>query len=172
MVYFTIRYGNRDAHIYYSYANEDFTRLETKPERLSDLGGIDGDITKVGNEYHLFYVGDAKIRHAVSDRLTGGYVAKGRRIDPETVATEAPNVFRRIGSNTYVLMDDVYGARPHNMGFSETEDFVSFRNLGHFNEGAMKTIGFERPKHGAVIPLTSDELKNVAAHWKVEIKLD
>src|SRR6185312_1298536 len=101
MVYFTIRYGNRDAHIYYSYANEDFTRLETKPERLSDLGGIDGDVTKVGNEYHLFYVGDAKIRHAVSDRLTGGYVAKGGRIDPEIVATEAPNVFRRIGSNTY-----------------------------------------------------------------------
>ena len=69
-------------------------------------------------------------------------------------------------------MYDVYGARPNNMGFSETEDFVTWRNLGHFNEGVMKGTNFQRPKHGAVIHLTLDELRAVAAHWQVDIKLD
>jgi hypothetical protein len=36
----------------------------------------------------------------------------------------------------------------------------------------MKTVGFERPKHGAVTYLTLDELKAVAKHWKVDVKLD
>jgi hypothetical protein len=58
------------------------------------------------------------------------------------------------------------------MGFSETTDFDTYKNLGRFNEGAMKTTNFTRPKHGAVIHLTLDELKAVAAHWKVDIKLD
>jgi hypothetical protein len=69
-----------------------------------------------------------------------------------------------------VLMYDVYGAG--NMGFSETSDFVTFTNLGRFNEGVMKGTNFNAPKHGGVTYLTLDELKAVAAHWKVDIKLD
>jgi hypothetical protein len=56
------------------------------------------------------------------------------------------------------------------MGFSETGDFVHYRNLGHFNEGAMKGTNFERPKHGAVTYLTADELRAAARYWKVDIK--
>jgi hypothetical protein len=158
--------------MYYSYANDAFTKLETKPERLLNDGGIDGDIVKVGDKYHLHFVSDAKIRHAVSGQLTQGYVSEPRRIDPETVNTEAPNVFKRLGTNTYVLMYDVYGARPNNMGFSETTDFVNYKDILKFNDGVMKTTNFARPKHGAVTYLTLDELKAVAAHWKVNIKLD
>ena len=172
MVYFTIRYNNKNANLYYSYANDDFTRLETKPEMITDIGGIDGDITKVGNKYELFYVGGAKIWHSESDKINGGYKPGDKRIDPETVATEAPNLFKRIGTDTYVLMYDVYGARPNNMGFSETTDFVTYKNIGHFNEGVMKTTNFERPKHGAVTYLTKNELKAIAKYWKVNIKLD
>jgi hypothetical protein len=58
------------------------------------------------------------------------------------------------------------------MGFSETTDFVNFKNIGRFNEGVMKGTNFQRPKHGAVSYMTLDELKAVAAHWKVDIKLD
>jgi hypothetical protein len=58
------------------------------------------------------------------------------------------------------------------MGFSETKDFVTYRDLGHFNEGVMKGTNFEWPKHGAVTHLTLDELRAVAAHWKVDITLD
>jgi hypothetical protein len=172
MVYFTIRYNNKECHMYYSYTDENFTKLETKPERITDIGGLDGDITKVGDKYQLFYVSGAKILHSVSDQINQGYKTDTTRIDPEKVATEAPNVFKRIGTDTYVLMYDVYGARPSNMGFSETTDFVTYRNLGHFNEGVMKTTNFKSPKHGAVTYLTKKELKAIAEHWKVDIKLD
>lgn len=172
MVYFTIRYNNKDAHLYYSYANDDFTKLETIPKRITEIGGIDGDITKVGDKYQLFYVGNARILHSSSDKINEGYKVEGKRIDPETVSTEAPNVFKRIGSNTYVLMYDVYGLRPSNMGFSETTDFVTFKNLGHFNDGVMKAANFTSPKHGAVTYLTKKELKAIADYWKVNIKTD
>lgn len=172
MVYFTIRYNNKECHLYYSYADDDFTKLVTKPERITEIGGLDGDITKVGDKYQLFYVSGAKILHSVSDQINQGYKTDTTRIDPEKVATEAPNVFKRIGTDTYVLMYDVYGARPNNMGFSETTDFITYKNLGHFNEGAMKTTNFKSPKHGAVTYLTKKELKAIAEHWNVEIKMD
>lgn len=172
MVYFTIRYNNKECHMYYSYANDAYTKLETKPERITEIGGIDGDITRVKNKYHMFYVSEAKILHSVSDKINGGYKPEDKRIDPEKVNTEAPNLFRRLGTNTYVLMYDVYGLRPSNMGFSETSDFVNYNNLGHFNEGVMKTTNFTSPKHGAVTYLTKDELKAIANYWKVDIKLD
>ncbi|HOU01272.1 MAG: beta-xylosidase [Bacteroidales bacterium] len=169
MVYFTIRVGNGDCHIYYSYTDDAFTRLETMPVRLYDGGGIDGDITKVKDKYHLFIVSDAKIFHAVSDKLTQGYISEPNRIDPEKVSTEAPNLFRRLGTDRWVLMYDVYGARPNNMGFSETADFVSYTHLGHCNEGVMKTTNFERPKHGAVTHLTMKELKAITDYWNIDI---
>jgi hypothetical protein len=172
MVYFTIRYNNKNANLYWSYANDDFTGLETKPEKIPDIDGIDGDITKVGGKYHLYYVSDAKVYHAVSNNINRGYKSEPNRIDPESVSTEAPNLFKRLGTDKYVLMYDVYGARPNNMGFSETKDFVTYTNVGHFNEGLTKGTNFERPKHGAVTYLTQDELKAVAEHWKVDIKLD
>jgi hypothetical protein len=172
MVYFTIRYGNARANLYFAYADDAFTRLTTTPLMIPNVGGIDGDLTHVGAHWHLFYVGDAQIRHAVSNEITRGYVVEARRIDPESKPTEAPNVFRRLGTDTYVLMYDVYGARPNNMGFSETKDFITYQNIGHFNEGVMSGTNFVRPKHGAVSYLTREELKAVAAHWQVPINLD
>ena len=169
MIYFTIRVGNGDCHMYYSFTDDDFTRIETTPKPIENLEGIDGDITKVGDKFHMYYVSQAKILHAVSDRINTGYKPELKRIDPETVDTEAPNLFKRLGTDTYVLMYDVYGARPNNMGFSETTDFVNYKDIGHFNEGVMKGTNFERPKHGAVIYLTPDELKAIAKHWNIEI---
>jgi hypothetical protein len=172
MVYFTMRYGPHGGDIYYAYADPTFTKLETKPELLAKVDGADGDITKVGDKFELYYVSDAKVRHGVSDRINGGYVMEAQRIDPEKVATEAPTIFKRLGSDTYVLMYDVYGARPNNMGFSETTDFEHYKDLGHFNEGVMKTTNFTSPKHGAVTYVTMDEMKAIKAHWNVDIDLD
>lgn len=168
MVYFTIRYNNKDCHLYYSYANDSFTKLETTPKRITEIGGLDGDITKVGNQYHLFYVSGAKVLYSVSDKINEGFKSDTTRIDPEKVSTEAPNLFKRLGTDTYVLMYDVYGTRPSNMGFSETKDFVTFNNIGHFNNGVMKTTNFTGPKHGAVTYLTKKELKAIAEHWKMD----
>ena len=67
-------------------------------------------------------------------------------------------------------MYDAYGAG--NMGFSETTDFVTFKKLGLFNEGAIKGTNFNHPKHGAVSYLTTAELKAVAEYWKLNLNLN
>ncbi len=169
MVYFTIRIGNTKTNMYYAYTDDAFTKLVTKPELLSEAAGIDGDIIQAGGSFHLHYVTKATVKHGVSSKINGGYEFEDRRIDPETVSTEAPNVFKRLGTNSYVLMYDVYGARPNNMGFSETTDFVTYRNLGRFNEGVIKGTNFVRPKHGAVTYLTQSELNAIAAYWNLDL---
>jgi hypothetical protein len=58
------------------------------------------------------------------------------------------------------------------MGFSETKDFVTYQDIGRFNEVVMKTVHFSQPKHGAVMYLTLDELKAAAKRWNVDIKFD
>ena len=81
--------------MYYSYTDDNFTKLETTPKRITEIVGLDGDITKVGDKYQLYYVSNARILHSVSDKINQGYKADTIRIDPEKVNTEAPNVFRR-----------------------------------------------------------------------------
>lgn len=172
MIYFTMRYRNEANKLYYVYVNEAFDRLESMPQLLFEypdrnISAIDADITKIGDKYHLFYVshdGQAGIKQAVSDRINRDYEYDPRWYDPEPKACEAPNVWKRIGEEKWVLMYDIYGITPHNFGFSETTDFMSFENLGRFNEGVMKATNF-LPKHGAVIHLTREEAERLAAHW-------
>ena len=102
-----------------------------------------------------------EVWQATSNKINEDFKPGGKRVDPENVSTEAPNVFKRIGSDTYVLMYDVYGLRPSNMGFSETTDFITFKNIGRFNEGVMKAANLTSPKHGAVTHLTKKELKAI-----------
>ena len=60
MIYFTMRFGTEQNRLYYVYVNQDFNRIESIPQILfeypSGASAIDGDITKVGDKYHLFYV--------------------------------------------------------------------------------------------------------------------
>ena len=41
--------------------------MQTKLERISETDGIDGDITKVGDRFHLFYVSEGKAKHGGGD---------------------------------------------------------------------------------------------------------
>jgi len=179
MLYFTMRFGNGRNRLYYSYVNDDFNRLLTAPTLLfkhpKDISYIDADITKVWDKYHIFYTphdGTPCIKQAISNKANSGYVYDDKRYDPETGACEGPNVWKRIGEDKWVLMYDVYSARPNNMGFSETSDFVNFTNLGHFNAGVMKTTNFSNPKHGAVIHLTAKEANRLAARWGLDMKFN
>jgi len=176
MVYFTTRTKTQPDHMVYSYADAAFTTLATAPKPLftypvAGKSAIDGDITKVGDRYHLFYVAHdtpGYLRQAVSDKANTGWVFDPAKVDPETVGTEAPNLWRRHGTDTYVLMYDVFGAKPkNNMGFSETTDFVHFKNIGRFNEpgSPMKTTNFANPKHGAVIAITPAEAQRLKDYF-------
>lgn len=175
MLYFTMRFKNGANKLYYTYMNDAFTQMETAPQLLfqypRDITYIDADITKVGNQYRMFYVPHEKgfppgIKQAVSDSLTSGYQYDSTWYDPEPRACEAPTVFKRIGESKWVLVYDIYGINPHNFGFSETTDFKSFIPLGHFNEGVMKATNFASPKHGAFIHLTKKEAKYLEKHWQ------
>ncbi len=173
MVYFTMRFGNGLNRLYYAYANDTFTGLETEPKQLFQYpkfnkNFIDADITHVGDTFHMFYVahdGTPGIKQAVSNKLQEGYQYDDAYYDPEPTACEAPNVWKRIGEEKWVLMYDIYGINPHNFGFSETTDFKTFTNLGRFNEGVMKAVNFSSPKHAAVIHLTLAELDRLEAYY-------
>ena len=61
MIYFTMRFKNEANKLYYVYVNDDFDRIETLPQILFEypnekISAIDGDITKVGDRYRMFYV--------------------------------------------------------------------------------------------------------------------
>lgn len=174
MLYFTMRYGTGMNRLYYAYVDDDFTRFETFPDLLYEYPdkrttAIDGDITRVGDKYHLMYVahdGTPGIKQAVAKDITGPYEFLPDWIDPEPKACEAPNVWKRIGEDKWVLMYDCYGIDTHNFGFMETSDFVNFTPLGRFNEGVMKTTNFTSPKHGAVIHITAAEAAALENRWK------
>ncbi|WP_395335047.1 glycoside hydrolase family 43 protein [Novosphingobium sp. BL-8H] len=175
MVYYTTRDGTGTEHMVYSYADDAFTTVTQSPLPLfkypkANVGSIDGDITRIGDKFHLFYVAHERpghLRQAVSNRINGEYVFNPTPVDPETAGTEAPNLWRRAGTKTYVLMYDVFGAKPNNMGFSETTDFKHFHNLGRFNDpgSPMKATNFSGAKHGAVMPITSGEADRLEKYF-------
>lgn len=174
MIYYTMRFQNEPNRLYYVYVNDDFNRVESLPQLLYEypdehVSAIDGDITRVGDKYHFFYVaheGTGGIKQATSNRINGDYQFDPRWYDFEPKACEAPNVWKRIGEEKWVLMYDVFSVNPHNFGFAETTDFTHFTNLGRFNEGVMKTTNFSSPKHGAVIHLTAEEADRLERYWQ------
>ena len=127
----TMRFQNEQNRLYYAYVNNDFNRLETMPQILFEYPdkhttAIDGDITEINEKYYLTYVpheNGAGIKLAVSSQINGDYEFSPRWIDLEPKACEAPNVWKRIGEDKWVLMYDCYGIEKHNFGFVETSDF-------------------------------------------------
>lgn len=177
MIYFTMRLSNGKTKLYYSYTDNNFTKIVTEPKLLFDYPNpaiqvLDADITALPDgRFVMTYVAQENpggIKMAFSDRINEGYIYQPEQIDFEPRSCEAPNVWKRNGEQKWVLMYDIFSINPHNFGFAETTDFKTFTNLGHFSGGTMKSNGFSAsPKHGAVIQLTKKEAKRLAKHWKV-----
>ena len=175
MIYFTMRIGNGKTQLYYAYTDDDFTRLDTEPKLLFSYPDpkvqvLDADITPLPDgRYCMMYVAQEKpggIRMALSDSIHGGYRYDPKWVDFEPGACEAPNVWKRIGEDKWVVMYDVFSIQPHNFGFCETTDFVNFKPLGRFNEGVMKAVNFRSPKHGSVIQITKEEADRLEKYWE------
>lgn len=175
MIYFTMRENPASlCKLYYSYANEEFTTLITEPKILYEFDDpkvptIDADIYQMPDgRYFMTYVAQenpAGIRYATSDHINRGYKTVAPQIDNEPKGCEAPNTWKRIGEDKWVVMYDIYSINPHNFGFVETTDFKTFTPLGHFNEGTMKAENFSSPKHGSVIHITKKEAKKLEKYW-------
>ena len=180
MVYFTIRQqaGGR-TKLYYSYADEAFTTLETEPQLLfeypdSTIQVLDADICPMPDgRYFMTYVSQENpggIKYMISDRINHFDDYHAEQIDAERTGCEAPNVWKRIGENKWVIMYDIYTIRPNNFGFVETSDFKTFTPLGRFGEGKMKMTNFTSPKHGSVIHITKAEAKRLEQYWNEQQK--
>lgn len=181
MIYYTMRLSNGKTKMYYSYTDDDFTKLVTPPKLLFDypdttIQVLDADIVPMPDgRYFMSYVAQENpvgIKMAISDFINRGYKYDSTWIDNEPSHCEAPNVWKRIGEDKWVLMYDIFSIQPHNFGFAETSDFVNFKDLGHFNEGVMKTTNFTSPKHGSVIHLRRAEAESLADHWGLNLKFD
>lgn len=174
VVYFTMRHGTGKNKLYYCYVNDDFNKIETLPELLFEYPNpekeaIDGDIVYAGGIYRLFYCshdGTAGIKQATGKSITGPWTYIDDYCDYEKGGCEAPHVYKIIGEDRWILMYDVYSARPkHNFGFAETTDFKTFKNLKRFDQGVMKRTNFEEQKHGAVVWITKKEARKLERYW-------
>ena len=175
MIHFTIREGKGMNRIYYTYVNNDYNALTSQPKLLAEAPNqayniIDSDIIKVGDTYHLFYVSHehgATPKHATAQKITGPYTFDELYKDGERRGHEAPNCWKRLGTDTYVVMFDNYNIRPMNFGFVETRDFFTYHPIGYFDEPncPMKRTNFSEQKHGAVVQITKQELERLVSYW-------
>ena len=176
MIHFTTRQGNGKNVIYYAYVNNDYTQLTSQPQLLAEAPGqayniIDSDIIRVGDTYHLFYVSHengATPKHASAQRITGPYTFDENYKDGERQGHEAPNCWKRLDSDTYVVMFDDFSRRPMNFGFVETRDFFTYHPIGYFDDAQspMKRTNFKEQKHGAVTYITEEEARRLEEYWK------
>lgn len=165
MIYWSMKHGDGPDIIYYAYANPDFTDLQGEPKVLfrprDGKACIDGDIVEKNGLYHLFYKteghGDG-IRRALTDCLTAGRWIEQPGYKQQTPkSVEGSFVFKLNGEDKYILMYDVY--RDKQYQFCESTDLDTFRVID-----ADVTMDFH-PRHGAVIPLTEEELERLIRQW-------
>ncbi|WP_140486179.1 family 43 glycosylhydrolase [Flavobacterium sp. GSA192] len=161
MVYFSmLQPGGKDI-IYYSYANKDFTALETVPKQLffSPVKGscIDADIIEKDGKFYLFSktedTADKGIKVAISDKLTSGYVLKDEYVDQTNESVEGSGVFKLNNSDTYILMYDMY--RKGKYQFTSSTDLKNFKVI---DENISMNF---HPRHGTVLPITKSEAQRL-----------
>lgn len=170
MVYWSMQHGNGPDIIYYAYATLDFTDLEGEPKTLfipkNKKSCIDGDIILKDGEFFLFYKteGDGNgLKLATTKSLTSGIWDESDDYKQQTKdAVEGSSVFKRINSDTYILMYDVYMKGQYQ--FCETTDLKNFKVIDH--EISMDF----HPRHGSIIPVTKKELKRLTDKWGMPAK--
>ena len=94
------------------------------------------------------------IKLATTSSLTSGQWTEYDGYKQQTTdAVEGSSVFKLIGSDTYILMYDVYMKGKDQ--FTESKDLKNFKVIDH-------SISMDfHPRHGSVIPITREELKRL-----------
>jgi arabinoxylan arabinofuranohydrolase len=163
MIYWSMRHSQGADIIYYSYANADFTGLESEPKQLLFYDGacIDGDIVYKDGKYHLFFKNEDEgakgILKAVSDKINEGYTVHQRYVDQTDDQVEGSGTFKLINSDKYILMYDVYTMGKYQ--FCESTDLENFNVID--SEISMDF----HPRHGSIIPITQGELDMLIKKW-------
>lgn len=164
MIYWSMKHGKDPDKIYWAYANKNFTDLETEPKQLffSPTNGacIDGDIIFDQGKYHLFFKTEGEglgIRVAVSDQLKEGYVLREGNVQQTKDPVEGAGVFKLNNGEGYILMYDVYTKGRYQ--FTKTKDLKQFTVVDH--EVKMNF----HPRHGTVLPITTQETTALLKKW-------
>lgn len=171
MVYWSMKYGDGADIIYYAYANDEFTDLigEPKPLFLPENGRscIDGDIVYKDGIFHLFYKTEGHgngIKVATTHSLTSGKWKEEPDYKQQTAdAVEGAGTFKLINQDKYVLIYDVYMKGKYQ--FTETTDLKNFKVID--NDIKMNF----HPRHGTIIPITRNELKDITDKWGKPVEL-
>ncbi len=159
MIYWSMLSPGTSDIIYYAYANDDFTGLESEPKQLlyKDGACIDGDIVFKDGKYHLFFKNEddnAKgIMVAVSDKLNEGYKVLDGFVDQTDEAVEGSGTFKLINSDKYILMYDMYASGKFQ--FTESTDLENFKVIDQ-----SVSMNFH-PRHGTIIPITKEEMNRL-----------
>lgn len=172
MVYFSMKrkgVGNADI-IYYSYANKDFTALETTPKQLffhpEGKSCIDADIVYFNGKYHMFFKTEGHgngIKKALADKLTGKWEMIDKYYQQTTNAVEGSGLFKLNNSNDWILMYDVYmNGRYEFCRSSDLENFTLIKD-----EISMDF----HPRHGTVLPITMAEYNRLLKKWNSKAKI-
>jgi hypothetical protein len=170
MIYFSMQYAGGPDKIYYAYANEDFTALESAPKLLfvpkSERACIDGDIIEKNGVYHLFYKTEtekAGIKAATTTDLTSGkWIENDNYLQQTNDGVEGSGIFKLNNSDEYILMYDVYTKGKYQ--FTKTKDLENFTVID--NEISMDF----NPRHGTILPITRSELKRITTKWGMPAK--
>jgi hypothetical protein len=164
MVYWSMSVGNEADKFYYAYANSDFTALETMPQVLfanpAGTAVIDGDIVEKDGLFYLFFKTEGSgngIKQAVSTKLTGNYQIRDKYLQSTTNAVEGGCVFRLYDTDTWILMYDMYTSGAYQ--FTQSTDLVNF-----YLPAQKVSFNFT-PRHGTVIPVTTDEAAALMKKW-------
>ena len=161
----SMKQGDGQDIIYYSYANRDFTDLETEPRVLfmpqDEKACIDGDIIQKDGIYYMFYKteghGDG-IKIAMTKNLTSNLWMEDPDYKQQTKqSVEGSCVFKLNNEDRYMFIYDVY--RDKQFHFCETSDLNSFSQIDH-----QISMDFH-PRHGTVISLTNEELDRLTEKW-------
>ncbi len=165
MVYFSLKHGKDPDKIYYAYANDSFTDLETEPKQLffspDNAACIDGDIAEKNGKFYLFFKTEDRqpgIKIAVSDKLTEGYVMQSPDYVQQTKSpVEGAGTFKLNDGGGFILMYDMYTSGKYQ--FTKTGDFKTFSVVD-------KDISMNfHPRHGTVMPITNAEAARLMSKW-------
>lgn len=166
MIYFSILKDGSNEYdkIYYCYANKNFDALETEPKQLffapDGKSCIDGDIVFANGKYHLFYKTEGHgngIKKATADKLTGTWVAGDKYLQQTTRPVEGAGVFKLNNSTDWILMYDMYTSGTYE--FTHSSDLENFKVVD-------KQINLDfQPRHGTVLPITTDEANRLKKQW-------
>ena len=165
MVYWSMKHADGPDIIYYSYANADFTDLETEPKPLfipkNQKSCIDGDIINKNGLFYLFYKTEGHgngLRLAITDSLTSGKWIEQPGYKQQTRdAVEGSSIFKLNHSDKYILMYDVYTKGRY--------DFCESIDLDRFQLIDQKISMDFHPRHGSIIPISRSELVALTNKW-------